>query len=72
MKITDWTVSIGIAVVGAAVVYGALQNKVSNHDARLITLEGWKDNAIAAMSQMDAKLDLLLQANGITPPRKKP
>ncbi len=64
-RIEDWMVAVAISLITAAGVWGAMKSTVGNHETRISNLETWRDNAIEQLSSMNAKLDLLLEANGV-------
>lgn len=69
--IQDWMITAIIAILGCAVVFGAMRTTVEDHEVRITKVETWKDAAISQMGNMDGKLDALLQANGVTYQPKK-
>lgn len=70
MKFKDWMVTLAITALTVAAVWGSIRTTVESHESRIITLEIWKDKAIGELGNIDAKLDLILEANGIDNPKK--
>lgn len=75
MKIKEWMIGIVIAALTAAGVYGAFrastETKVDGHEKRITVIEEWKAVTDRQLGGMDAKLDMLLRANDIEPPKHR-
>lgn len=69
MRMREWMVTVGLAIAttGAAALikWGGAETSVAAHEARINRLEGWKDITVEKLGNMDAKLDLLLEAQGV-------
>lgn len=70
-KVREWMVAVASGVVAFAVAWGATKANMDSHEMRITKIEEWKDEAIGKLGNIDAKLDLLLDANGITPQKRK-
>lgn len=79
MKAKEWFLAIVTFIVSVAgtlfasgVMWGSTKNQVDNHEARIMSIENWKDDATNKLGNIDGKLDVLLQVNGAsyTPKRK--
>lgn len=73
----DWVITVVVAAFGAiasgAMIWGGTQSTIGNLKEDVHDIKAWKDDAIKQMGTMDAKLDLLLQVNGVEyRPRKMP
>lgn len=66
MRMTDAAAQLAVGAATAIFAWGAMSMTVKDVKEDVKDLMGWKDTAIEKMSNMDAKLDLLLQANGVT------
>jgi hypothetical protein len=69
MRVRDWMITLGLAVISSGAIalmkWGGAEYTSANHEGRITKLESWKDTAVEKLGGMDAKLDLLLQANGV-------
>ena len=56
---------LALAALGLAGVWGAMRTTLCDHERRLQVTEAWRPSVDTKLGSIDAKLDLLLEANGV-------
>lgn len=74
MRLKEWMIGAAIAALTAAVVFGSFrgtaETKIEGQEKRITTLEDWRPTIDSKLGSIDAKIDMLLRANDIEPPKK--